>query len=73
MILLAIFGGIILLGVIVGAAVAIVAVCVAAKRSDDSGLGDEDVAAILGYPMWPAWQARQNASSNGADHEEPIG
>jgi hypothetical protein len=33
-------------------------------RRDESGLGDEDVASILGYPMWPVHTPR-----NGQTHE----
>jgi hypothetical protein len=72
--ILVIVGGWTLLAVALGALAALAGVHFGRHRSDESGLGDEDVASILGYPMYPVWQARKNAQTNGeADHpEEPV-
>jgi hypothetical protein len=54
---------IVLLAATVAGLVAI-ALIVIRWRRDESGLGDEDVASILGYPMWPVHTPR-----NGSTHE----
>jgi hypothetical protein len=54
---------IVLLAATVAGLVAI-ALIVIRWRRDESGLGDEDVASILGYPMWPVHTPR-----NGSEHE----
>jgi hypothetical protein len=66
-----IVAGVVLLAVVVGGLVAIAAVLVGGRDRAESGLGDEDVASILGYPMYPVWQARKNGEADRPD--EPVG
>jgi hypothetical protein len=54
---------IVLLAATVAGLVAIALIAIRWRR-DESGLGDEDVASILGYPMWPVHTPR-----NGSTHE----
>lgn len=63
-----VLAGIVLLACVIGGAIAILSAHVA--RRNDSGLGDEDVASILGYPMYPLWEARHQ---NGEGHRDDEG
>ena len=56
--------GILLLAAAIAGLVAIALIAIRWRR-DESGLGDEDVASILGYPMWPV-----HAPRNGSTHED---
>jgi hypothetical protein len=61
--LLVLLGGAVLLGCVIGGVIAIAATLVSSRsgRNEESGLGDEDVASILGYPMYPVWQAKNGS------------
>ena len=63
-VLLVLAAGIVLLAAAIAGLVAIALIAIRWRR-DESGLGDEDVASILGYPMWPVHTPR-----NGSTHED---
>jgi hypothetical protein len=65
-------GVLVLVGVLAGALAVVLGACVIAGRAsrDESRLDDEfEVARSLGYPMYPAWQARKNG---GERPEDPV-
>ena len=57
--LLVLLAGVMLLAFVLGGLIAIAAVIVSSRsQRNESGLGDEDVASLLGYPMYPLWEAK---------------
>jgi len=64
--LLVFLAGTVLLACVIGGLIAIVTVIVSLRSParNESGLGDEDVASILGYPVYPVWQAKQNGHAD---------
>jgi hypothetical protein len=66
--LLVLLAGVVLLACVIGGLIAIASAIVSSRsHRNESGLGDEDVASILGYPMYPLWEAKNGGSSHKDD------